>query len=221
MPALFTLLSIVGLFGLRHFLKDPFEYDFRKLNAKLNTTEEAQQFNHSVDNLFGRWPSPTIVLADGVDEVEPIKQAIRRQDARRRPGPDVIGQIVTICDLLPGAARGPAAQARADRADPQADARPGARAARTPRRSADLAKIDPPDGLRELAPVDLPPIARRPFTEVDGTIGRVVLVYPPEKGLSVWNGRDLLRIAVGAAVPAPAERQGGRDLGLGGGVRRR
>ena len=23
----------------------------------------------------------------------------------------------------------------------------------------------------------------------------MVLVYPPEKGLSVWNGRDLLRIA--------------------------
>ena len=43
--------------------------------------------------------------------------------------------------------------------------------------------------------MDLPPIARRPFTEVDGTIGRVVLVYPVETGLSVWNGRDLLRIA--------------------------
>ena len=43
--------------------------------------------------------------------------------------------------------------------------------------------------------MDLPAIARRPFTEVDGTVGQVVLVYPPEQGLSVWNGRDLLRIA--------------------------
>ena len=43
--------------------------------------------------------------------------------------------------------------------------------------------------------MDLPPIARRPFTEVDGTVGRVVLVYPPDKGISVWSGRDLLRIA--------------------------
>ncbi len=56
----------------------------------------AQQFNHSVDHLFGRWPSPTIVLADGVDEVEPIKQAIRRQDQRPAQGPTSIGQIVTI-----------------------------------------------------------------------------------------------------------------------------
>ena len=43
--------------------------------------------------------------------------------------------------------------------------------------------------------MDLPPIARRPFTEVDGSVGKVVLVYPPERGISVWNGRDLLRIA--------------------------
>ena len=46
-----------------------------------------------------------------------------------------------------------------------------------------------------LRPQDLPPLARRPFTEVDGTIGRVMLVYPVEQGISVWNGRDLLRIA--------------------------
>ena len=26
-------------------------------------------------------------------------------------------------------------------------------------------------------------------------MGKVVLVYPPERGISVWNGRDLLRIA--------------------------
>jgi hypothetical protein len=46
-----------------------------------------------------------------------------------------------------------------------------------------------------LTPEDVPSLARRPFTEVDGTIGRVVLVYPVEEHLSVWNGRDLLRIA--------------------------
>jgi predicted RND superfamily exporter protein len=43
--------------------------------------------------------------------------------------------------------------------------------------------------------MDLPAIARRPFTEVDGSVGKVVLVYPVEQGLSVWNGKDLLRIA--------------------------
>ena len=86
----FAVLGVFSVVGLRHFLKDPFEYDFRKLNAKLATTEEAQQFNRSLDRMFGRWPSPTILLGDTVDEVEPIRKAIRRQDAAA-PGDDVIG----------------------------------------------------------------------------------------------------------------------------------
>jgi hypothetical protein len=191
--ALFTLLAIFGAFGMRHFLKDPFEYDFNKLSATLKTTDATRQFNHSVDHLFGRWPSPTIVLADGVDEVEPIKQTIRKQD-HDFPGPDVVGQVVTIWDLLPGI---PEVQQRklALIAQIHKLTHDPALEVLNDKERADLAKINPPDGLRELQPIDLPPFARRPFTESDGTIGRVVLVYPPEQGISVWNGRDLLRIA--------------------------
>jgi uncharacterized protein len=191
--ALFTLLAIGGLFGMRHFLRDPFEYDFGKLAATLKTTASTQQFNHSVDHLFGRWPSPTIVLADGVDEVDPIKQAIRRQD-HDFPGPDVIGQVTTVWDLLPGVPEvqqrklALIAQIRKLTHDPSLELL-------NAKEKADLAKLNPSDGLRELAPGDLPPLARRPFTETDGTIGRVVLVYPSERTVSVWNGRDLLRIA--------------------------
>ncbi len=163
------------------------------MNAKLDTTEEAQQFNKSVDHLFGRWPSPTIVLADSVDEVEPIKETIRRQD-RDFPGPDVIGQVVTVYDLLPGLPEvqarklGLIAQIRKLTHDP-------ALTVLNDKERADINKVDPPAGLRQLGPMDLPPFARRPFTEGDGTVGRVVLVYPPDKGISVWSGRDLLKIA--------------------------
>ena len=69
--------------------------------------------------------------------------------------------------------------------------------------------------------MDLPAIARRPFTEVDGTVGRVVLVYPAEKGLSVWNGRDLLRIARVLQYLHLPNGKVVETLGLGGGVRRR
>jgi predicted RND superfamily exporter protein len=189
----FAVLAIVSVFGLRHFLQDPFEYNFNKLNAKLATTEDAQQFNRNLNELFGRWPSPTILLTDSVDEVEPMKAAIRRQD-RDLPGKDVIGQIVTIYDLLPGAPEVQRrklemlGQIRKLTHDPALEVL-------SDKERADLAKIDPSPELHELTPMDLPAIARRPFTEVDGTVGRVVLVYPPEQGVSVWNGRDLLRIA--------------------------
>jgi predicted RND superfamily exporter protein len=197
-----TVLAVTSLYGLTHFLKDPFEYDFRKLNAKLNTTDEAKEFGKSFDGLFGRWPSPTIVLADSVNEVEPIKKAIRAQDfsqAAQRPDPkapgaEVIGQIVDIYDLLPGP---PDVQQRKLALIKDIDKLKHDKALSllNDDEKKKLDKIDPPGDLRELKPLDLPPIARRPFTEVDGTVGRVVLVYPPEKGLSVWSGRDLLRIA--------------------------
>ncbi|HVV17717.1 MAG TPA: MMPL family transporter [Polyangia bacterium] len=189
----FIALGVLSTVGLRHFLKDPFEYNFLKLSVRTSPNSESQQFSQSLDKLFGRWPSPTVVLADSVDEVEPIKQTIRKQD-QDLPGPDVIGNVVTIYDLLPGP---PDAQQR--KLDMIAQIRKlthdPALAVLNDKERADLAKIDPPDGLRLLQPSDLPPLARRPFTESDGTIGRVVLVYAAEHGISVWNGRDLLRIA--------------------------
>jgi hypothetical protein len=193
LTAFFTVLAIASAVGLRHFLKDPFEYNFIKLSLKTKTTVEAQEFNQSLDHLFGRWPSPTIVLADRLDEVEPIRDTIRKQD-RDFPGPDVIGQVVTIYDMLPGTPEsqrrklGLIGEIRKLTHDP-------ALSVLNAKDRADLAKIDPPSGLRELTPLDLPPLARRPFTETDGTIGRVVLVYPPEHGMSVWDGRSLLKIA--------------------------
>jgi hypothetical protein len=197
-----TLIGVGSLLGLTHFLKDPFEYDFRRLNAKLNSTKEAQEFGKSFDKLFGRWPSPTLVLADSVDEVESLKQTIRRQDAEqaaqrpdpKAPGAQTIGQIVTIYDLLPGT---PEVQQRklALIADIDKLKHDKALGLLTADEKKKLDKIDPPSDLHELKPMDLPAIARRPFSEVDGTVGRVVLVYPVEEGISVWSGRDLLRMA--------------------------
>ena len=152
--AAFTVMSVVSVVGLKHFLKDPFEYDFRKLNAKLATTQDEQQFNKNLNDLFGRWPSPTILLADSVEEVEPMKAAIRRQD-RDLPGIDTIGQITTIFDLLPGPPEVQRrklellAQIRKLTHDP-------ALVVLNEKEKADLAKIDPSPDLHELTPMDVP-----------------------------------------------------------------
>jgi hypothetical protein len=190
---LMGVITAGSLYGLTHFLRDPFEYDFRKLNAKLSTSEETKEFNRSFDKIFGRWPSPTIVLADSINEVETIRATIRKQD-KEAPGKDVIGQIATIYDLLPGPPDAQQrklemiAQIRKMTHDPALEVL-------DEKERKQLAQVDPPPDLRVLGAADLPAIARRPFTEVDGTVGRVVLVYPPEQGLSVWSGKDLLRIA--------------------------
>ncbi len=188
-----TVLSLVAIAGARHFVHDPFEYDFRKLGMKPSASAETEKFDRNLNDLFGRWPSPTIVLADSIDDVEKLKAAIRRQDAVAPTG-KVIGQVTTIFDLLPGTPdeqRKRLAlieQIRKLTLDPTLEVL-------EEKERKELAEATPPEGLHVLMPRDLPPLARRPFTEADGTVGRVVLVYPVEQGLSVWNGRDLLRIA--------------------------
>jgi predicted RND superfamily exporter protein len=176
--------------GLLHFASAPFEYDFRKLSSNLQSTEDSRQFNQSMEKLFGRWPSPTIVLADDVHEVEAIRASIWRNDQAEH----VIGQIVTLNDVLPGT---PEVQTR--KLDLLQQIRKlthdPALEALSEKERKQIAQLDIPESLRVLTPEDVPALARRPFTEADGTIGRVVLVYPIEEHLSVWNGRDLIRIA--------------------------
>src|SRR5262249_58723811 len=52
--AIFTVLAIGGAVGSRHFLKDPFEYDFSQLSARVKANDQAKQFHRRVDRLFQR-----------------------------------------------------------------------------------------------------------------------------------------------------------------------
>jgi predicted RND superfamily exporter protein len=188
-----SVLTAVCGYGLLHFVNAPFEYDFRKLNTSLRTTQDAQAFENNLDDLFGRWPSPTIILADTVAETESIREAIFKQDASTGDK-RVIGQVATVYDLLPGT---PEVQERklATLAKIRKLVHDPAMDLLDENQRNQLKALDPPLSLRVLQPEDLPPLARRPFTEADGSVGRVVLVYPVDHGLSVWNGKDLLLIS--------------------------
>jgi predicted RND superfamily exporter protein len=205
--ALSAVATALSVFGLLHFASAPFEYDFRKLNVRTSPGERAQEFTRDQDRLFGRWPQPYIVLADRPEDVPAIEAAIRRQD-EAVPGPPVIGSIVTLDEVLPGS---PEVQRRKLRIldeiralvnDPALEAAPEADRQR-------LREIEPPPDLRVLTPADVPPLALRPFTERDGSLGRVMLVYLAETGVSVWNGNDLIRIA---QVLQKIELPGGRSV---------
>ena len=134
-----------------------------------------------------------MILADRAADMEGLRAAIRKADAEL-PAPGVIGDIFSVWDLLPGRP-----EVQREKLPILADIRkaiddPALELAEEKERER-LARLRPPDRLRVLLPADLPPLARRPFTEADGTIGRVLLVYPPAQGLTLYDGRVLLRIA--------------------------
>ncbi|HEY8923148.1 MAG TPA: MMPL family transporter, partial [Polyangia bacterium] len=187
-----SVLSTAGaLAGLGHFAHAPFEYDFRRLRADVARTSERVQMDDNLNDLLGRWHSPTVVLADRLDQVEAIRAAIQARDSRERP---VIGQIVTVYDVLPGT---PEVQRRklALIDEIRRLTRDPALAALPAAQREQIERLRPREDLRELGPGDLPPLARRPFTESDGTVGRVVLTYHAAGNVSMWDGRDLLAIA--------------------------
>ena len=190
--------------------KDPFEYDFRKLNAQAQHHRARRSSSTRAStscSAAGR--RPTIVLADSRrrGRADPSRRSASRTQ-RPRPAADVIGQIVTIYDLLPGPPEVQQRKLALHRADPQADARPGAGGARRQGAQADLARSTRPTTCTSWRPCDLPPLARRPFTESDGTDRARGAGLPRRAGpLGLERARPAADRARPAA-PAPAERQG-------------
>ena len=184
------LATLVTVIGFNHFLHDPFEYDFRRLRADLGTAPERQAADGNLTSLFGHWYSPTPLLAHDLGQVPLIPAAVRQRDFANPPR---INHVVTIFDVLPGT---PAMQReklqllseiRKFLHDPALQSLPD-------EERRELANLEPPDDLRELQPQDLPALVRFPFTETDGTVGRVVLAYHAER-ISFWDGRELLQVA--------------------------
>jgi hypothetical protein len=211
-----ALVTALSAYGLLHFTRAPFEYDFRKLNVRTAHNSQNDRFTQDQDRLFGRWPQPYIVLADRPEDVEPIRAAIRKQD-EAFPGPPLIGQIVTLHDVLPGLPEAQqrklalVAQIRKLVHDPALES-----VSEEDRKK--IQSIDPPDDLRVVSIDDLPPLARRPFTERDGTGrqgGPGLLRRVRHLGLE-RQGPHAHRL--GAAGDPPARRPHPADLGERGGV---
>ena len=184
-------LTAVAVVGVGHFAHDPFEYDFHKLSTSDEGDAQRRQFEGGVQALFGRWHTPNVLLADRVEQVEQMRAAIRAQDDAAHPH---VGQIVSVYDVLPGA---PDAQRRklALLADIRKLANDPGIATLDAETRRKIRENVPPASLAVLGPEALPPLVRRPFTELDGTVGRILLVYHAEDTASLWDGHELQAFA--------------------------
>jgi predicted RND superfamily exporter protein len=188
--ALGLLATVVASVGFGHFLHDPFEYDLRRLRADTGGTATRLAADGDLLGTFGHFYAPIALVADRLAQVPLIPAAVRAADRAHHPR---IGHVVTIYDVLPGTEREQTeklrvlAEIRRLLHDPAMAALPASE-----RRQ--LEALAPPAGLRALTPADLPALVRYPFTEKDGTVGRVVLAYHAEN-VSLWDGKELLGVA--------------------------
>jgi hypothetical protein len=185
-----VVLIVVAAVALPRFSRDPFEYDFRKLRSAQSPA--ARALSDRVDAVFGRTLSPIAILADRVDQLPLIRDAIRRADAP--PGPEVIGDVTLLEDFLPGTA----AEQREKLAvldEIRALYHDSAFKLLDDDERARALKWEPPPYLAVLGATDLPEALVRPFRDTRGELAPIALVYHREDRATTWNGRDLLRIA--------------------------
>ena len=175
------------------WIPEAFEYDFSKLRNEPKGDTYERVLNHRVNNLFGISQSPAVILAERLDQVPGIKQAIlkKKENEKQIPNP-TIDRVRTIFDLLP--------ETQQEKLDVLWDIKymlDNNPLSDLGINSDQLTKIDNLRknlNLEEITIEDLPQTLIRPFEERDGTVGRLVFVYPrPDAGL--WNGKNLVRFA--------------------------
>jgi hypothetical protein len=172
-------------------VNDPLEYDYRRLRSDRDPASDVEYVLAASRRILTDTNSGSAlaVLAPSREE------AVRYRDwleEHREEMPRSYGKVTSIEDLLPDHQQ-EKLQILGELRELMLDVRP--------RVDEDMQRlIDeqlPPEGLSPLAPDDLPRSVARPFTERDGTRGRLLFLetHPEESG---WDGLYTARWAAAA-----------------------
>ncbi len=183
---------LISAVMLAIFLRDPFEYNFRKLRNQKSNASGSGAYSNKAEKILGERSSPYIILADDIDDVPKIKQVLSKHIRNKQNPKGVIKSIKTVFDALPGDE-----QSQREKIKVLAEIRELINEHSKFFSKYDKKKVEritPPKDLRPIGVKDLPGEIIRMFTEDTGRIGTPVYVYMAD-GMSVWNGHDLQRFA--------------------------
>lgn len=226
-PALVLAVGIallaVAVSKVPGFLKDPWEYNFAKLQSSGNQRSGAGSWSVVADEIFRANTPPRragpmveadlqgpgyadLLLADRIEDALPLAEAVMARDRQRSSG-RFVHHVETAWDVLGGTPPVVArklellAEIRAHidalMPDLNADEQRDARAWR------------PPDDLAPVRPEELPTLVRERYTERDGRFGTPVFVvyrahYSPSDGrklIEVSRLTQRVRLADGRELP--------------------
>ncbi len=211
--AVATLLA--GL-SLARVIRSPFEYDFSKLRNQSSRKHGTGDLYVRVGGIFPRDLSPVgVALLPKAEDALPFRKALLEKDcmdalARARQGAGnaadgsecarrvaageptggLLSTVATAYDYLPkdqDEKLAVIASIRKRLEDPAMNA-----LSDDQKREVDA--WAPPQDLRKLSLRDVPESLVRPFRELDGTVGRVALLFPIRVWAN-WDGHNLIRLA--------------------------
>lgn len=207
-PILFVTLSavVVSAIYVSRLSRDSLEVDFSKLRNKRSMQHGSGFWGEKVDAVFGRYLTPTIVLTDNEHDAGKVAAALR-QLKKRDGDASPVADIKTIQDFLPEQ------QERKLHVISEIKERLPkkliAKLSAEDRKMVD--ELLPKQNLRPLVVADLPDGVSYSFKEMNGTLGRIVQVYPrlaaartaeqpggrkaDENNNAFWDGREVIRFA--------------------------
>ncbi len=186
-------LAAVGALAIVHYVQsDPLEYDLKRIGNDVPESKEQYRLSSLAAGVVGtKAESAMAVLCDRLDQVLPLKRAL---EAKRDSVPHAerpFESVYTLEDFVPDgqAEKLPVAMAVKKRV-----LRARARGGISDASYADMAPYLPPDDLRPFGIAELPEALARPFSERDGTRGKLLFIEPTS-GKSDSDARYLIRFA--------------------------
>lgn len=183
------LLGLVCSYFTVQFMRDPFEKDFSKLRSTYARDEGATPVAAKVDDIFGRYSAPQVILADTDEDVP---QIVNYLEEKIRSGGEnyPISSVLSLDMLVPKDQPGRIEVLKKIRATLNDELLEN-----LDEKQREQAKsYRPPEHLEPYSVTDLPETLRADFREKDGTEGRVVLVFPNYK-LNLYNADEIHRVA--------------------------
>jgi uncharacterized protein len=204
-----TLITAGAVWTAKGFTADQLEHDLSKLR-RADTWEHGEGYwSRKTDQLLGTYLTPIVVLCDDAEQAHAVEDNIRRA-ARDSSLGERVDAVRTVADVVPSNQEQKIAITEQIRRD------------LTPRIRSEL-KDEERDyvnrvlGSERLEPIgfrDLPPSFTIGLRELDGSLGKLVLVYP-RLSSALWRGPPLVAFTktlreLAAAMPdRPAARVAG------------
>ena len=187
MTALVLVGSAAG--AARYLASRPFEGDFKNLRSSGATMRETLRWNDEIDRAFGRGISGgTVIALPTRERAREVAERLRAADAGKPDKQRLFSRVTTLDDLVP--------PDQDDKLAVLADIhRLLTKATLASMSDADrqiARELDPPAKIARIADADVPVALGWPFTEQDGTRGRL-LVAKTGAGFDLWRSDDLER----------------------------
>lgn len=172
-----TVLGLAGaVITARYVQQDPLEYNLRNIENDRTETGEIYRASALAQSIVGaNTAGAMLVMTDHLDQVAPLQTALRAKRDAAPPEEKPFEEVHSILDFVPAD--------QASKLPLIADIRDKLLRARDLGGIADeewqrIEPYLPPPGLRPFTMADLPDAVKRPFTEKDGTVGRILFIEP-------------------------------------------